>query len=76
MRWCLKACRVQAGLNQVEASKALKISEKTLINYETGKSAPNMDVAQRLSELYVIPMDMMDFSCSGNSVLQRKVIKN
>lgn len=74
MRWCLKACRVQAGLTQLEASKVLKISEKTLINYETGKSAPNMDVAQRLSELYLIPMGEMDFSCSGNSVLQRKVI--
>ena len=37
-KWRLRACRVQAGLYQREAAKALGISEVSLVNYEKGKS--------------------------------------
>lgn len=38
-KWKLRACRVQAGLYQREAAKALGISEVSLVNYEKGKSS-------------------------------------
>lgn len=50
-KWKLRACRVQAGLYQREAAKALGISEVSLVNYEKGKSSPDMDLGQKMSEL-------------------------
>lgn len=70
IRWKLRACRVQAGLIQKEAAKALGVSEVTLKNYETGKRSPDMEVGQKMSELYGIPMDMMDFTKVGNTVIK------
>lgn len=69
-KWKLKACRVQAGLTQKEVAAALGISEVSLISYETGKSSPNMEIGQKMSELYGIPMDVMDFTKVGNSVIK------
>ena len=74
-KWKLSACRVQAGLYQREAAKALGISEVSLVNYEKGKSSPDMDLGQKMSELYGVPMDMMDFTKVGNRVIkdQRRI---
>jgi DNA-binding XRE family transcriptional regulator len=66
-KWKLRACRVQAGYRQKAAAKLLGISEATLVSYETGRVAPNMEVGQKMSELYGIPMDLMDFTRVGNS---------
>lgn len=69
-KWRLRACRVQAGLYQREAAKALGISEVSLVNYEKGKSSPDMDLGQKMSELYGVPMDMMDFTKVGNRAIK------
>lgn len=69
-KWKLKACRVQAGLLQREAAAALGISEVSLVSYETGKSSPNMEIGQKMSELYGIPMEIMDFSRVGNTLIK------
>lgn len=69
-KWKLRACRVQAGLLQREAAKALGVSEASLISYEKGDRSPDMDLGQRMSELYGIPMDMMDFSKIGNTIIR------
>lgn len=51
-------------------AKALGISEVSLVNYEKGKSSPDMDLGQKMSELYGVPMEMMDFTKVGNRVIK------
>ena len=75
MKWRLVACRVQNGYTQKEASDLLGISEKTLIYWECGKTAPNMEKAQKLSELYGIPLAYIDFSREGNSTALKDRVK-
>lgn len=48
----MKAARVNAGLTQTQAAKALEISKNTLVNYETGKTIPRADVARKMAALY------------------------
>ena len=66
MKWRLVACRVQNGYTQKEVSYLLGICEKTLVSWESGKTAPNMEYAQKLSELYGIPLAYIDFTKVGN----------
>lgn len=67
MKWRLAACRVQAGYTQVEAAKAIGVVEQTIIRWEQGASAPKMEDAQKLSELYQLPLAYMDFTKEGNA---------
>lgn len=48
----LKAARVNAGLTQKEAAKAIGIAATTLHNYESGKSVPNIAILQRIEDAY------------------------
>ena len=57
----LKAARVNAGLNQKQASKLLKISEYTLSNYERGISFPDVPVIKRIEEVYSVRYDDIIF---------------
>lgn len=66
-KWRLVACRVQAGYTQKEAAKAIGVAEQTIIRWENGSSAPKMGDAQKLSELYQIPLAYMDWTKDGNS---------
>lgn len=66
MKWRLSACRVQNGYTQKEASDLVGVCEKTLVSWESGRTAPNMDNAQRLSEIYGIPLAYIDFTREGN----------
>ena len=66
MKWRLCACRVNAGYTQREVAEFIGVCEKTIIDWEAGKYAPRMDNAQKLSELYRIPLAYMDFSKAGN----------
>ena len=49
-------------LTQKEAVELLKISLKTLQNYESGKTKPNWDTLNKMSEVYKIPIGM--FKCT------------
>lgn len=53
------AARVNAGFKQIDASKELGISEKTLIAYEKGKIIPQWDRHNKMAELYDIPPEML-----------------
>lgn len=53
----LAAARINAGLTQEEAAKALKVGKQTIVNWEKGKSEPKMSQSRQLSELYKIPLD-------------------
>lgn len=57
----LKAARVNAGLSQKAASKALKISNKTLCNWEMGKTVPNARYVDAICQLYGISYDNLIF---------------
>ena len=57
----MKAARVNANLTQTEAAQALQISKNTLVNYETGKSVPKIDVAKRMAVLYGLTVNDIKF---------------
>ena len=72
IKWKLRACRAQAGFTQSEVAKFLGCSEKSIVDYENGISTPLMEKGQRLAELYVIPISMMDFTKEGNKTLTKE----
>ena len=57
----LKAARVNAGLTQKKAEEMLGISEYTLINYEKGKSSPDVHVLKKIENLYGVPYHRIIF---------------
>ena len=57
----LEAARVNAGYTQKEAAKLLGISNKTLQNWESGRSYPNADKISEICKLYVISYDNINF---------------
>lgn len=52
LRITLEAARVNAGMLQKEVCERLGISMTTLVNWEKGKTAPTVDRAVELAELY------------------------
>lgn len=66
-KWRLCACRINAGYTQVEVATLLGVTEKTVINWEQGYTSIKMATAQKLSELYQVPLAYMDFSKEGNA---------
>lgn len=57
----LKAARVNAGLSQKEAAKLLKVSNKTLGNWEKGLSYPTVEKSRKICQLYGVPFDNLEF---------------
>lgn len=53
----LAAARVNAGLTQGDVAKKLKVSNKTVGNWENGTTIPNSATIFALSNLYKIPED-------------------
>lgn len=52
-----EAARVNAGLQQQEAAKALKISKQTLGSYEKYRTFPNADMVIKMADLYKRKVD-------------------
>lgn len=57
----LRAARINAGLTQKEAAKKLKVSNKTLCNWENNTSIPKADKIDAICILYNIPYDNIIF---------------
>ena len=57
----LKAARVDANLTLAEVVKKVKIGKNTLINYEKGRTYPDIETAKRLASLYDRPIDDIKF---------------
>ena len=57
----LKAARVNAGLNQIEAAKCLGISVETLSNYERGRSFPDVIMLKKLEDTYGVNYENLLF---------------
>ena len=53
----LAAARVNAKLTQDDVAKELKISKKTLCNWENGSVEPSFASLKALSDMYDIPID-------------------
>lgn len=53
----LRAARVNQNLRRIDASKSIGVSDRTLYNWESGKSFPPADMLLRLCELYKVPID-------------------
>ena len=63
----LAAARVNKGLTQREAAKRLRISTKTLVNWERGVSYPNMAKIDDLCTLYGVSVDNLIFLPQNNA---------
>lgn len=57
----IAAARINAGLTQKEVCKTLNISKTTLVNYEKGRTVPDVIMGQKLADLYKIPIDNLKF---------------
>lgn len=57
----LASARVNAGYSQKEASKLLGISNKTLCNWENGKSYPKQPQIEAMCALYGRAYDGINF---------------
>ncbi len=57
----LKALRVNAGLTQKEVADKLKVSNKTICNWENGVSYPSPEYIDALCELYNVSYDHINF---------------
>lgn len=55
----LKAWRVNSGLSLIEVSKKLGKTEKTIQNWESGKSIPDFANLYALAELYHTSIDLI-----------------
>lgn len=57
----LKAARVNVGLDQKTAAQKLKISNKTLGNWEKGISTPKPEKIDLICSLYNVNYDDLNF---------------
>ena len=61
MKISLKAARVNANLTQEDVAKKVKKSKNTIVNYEKGKSAPDIETGKALANLYGVSIDDLIF---------------
>ena len=57
----MAAARINAGLTQKEVCKTLNISKTTIVNYEKGRTVPDIITGQKFADLYKIPIDNLKF---------------
>lgn len=55
----LEAVRVNAKMTQKEWARKLKVSNTTVVNWEKGKTEPNISQLREMSRLSGIPMDFI-----------------
>lgn len=60
-KFSLKAARVNAGLTQEEVAEKLKKSKNTIVNYEKGRSTPDIETGKALAALYGLSVDDLNF---------------
>lgn len=55
----IAACRINAGMNQLEFAQALGVDRSTIANWEAGNTEPTASQLRRISELSGIPIDFI-----------------
>ena len=58
----LSAARVNAGYSQKAAAELLGVSNKTLCNWENGKTYPDQPMIEKICNLYGVTYDMINFA--------------
>lgn len=53
----LAAARVNANMTQDNVAKILRVSKKSIVNWENGKVKPNAATLYTLAGIYKIPVD-------------------
>lgn len=66
LKMTLKAARVNTGMDQKTAAQKLKVSNKTLGNWENGISAPKPDKIDLICKLYNVKYDNLIFLTSNS----------
>lgn len=61
MKISLKAARINAGFSQKEAANLLKVSNKTLSNWENGDTFPSAKKIECLCKLYGVSYNNIIF---------------
>lgn len=61
MKITLKAARVNKGLTQADVAKKVRKSKNTIVNYENGKSTPDIETGKALAALYGVSIDDLIF---------------
>jgi transcriptional regulator with XRE-family HTH domain len=61
IRISLKAARVNAGMTMESVCEVLNISKTTIFNWENGNTIPDADMALKLSKLYKMPLENINF---------------
>lgn len=61
MKISLKAARVHANMTQEFVAKKIKKSKNTVVNYEKGRSSPDIETGKALAELYGRSVDDIIF---------------
>lgn len=61
MKLTLKAARVNVGLTQEDVARILKKSKNTIVNYENGKSSPDIETGKALASLYGLSVNDLIF---------------
>lgn len=68
----LPAVRVNTGMSQKEWANALGVSPDTVVNWEMGKTSPNVIKLRRMSELSGIPMDFIFLPDKYDNIVSKK----
>lgn len=63
------AARVNAGMNQEEAARKIGVTKATVVSWEKGKTIPDVDRAQRMADVYGVPMQFILFEKKVNNSL-------
>ena len=72
MKLTLRAIRVNNGYTLKEASEKLGISTVTLRSYEYYKTIPNMNMVNKILDLYKVNIDDISFIPKNKEVLLKQ----
>ena len=54
-----KELRKQKEMTQAQTAAALKVTKRTITNYEAGRNYPTMEVISRIEELFNVKIDLL-----------------
>ncbi len=69
----IRALREDRDLRQIDVSKATGIDQKTLSNYETGKTRPDSDALILLADFFDVSIDYLVGRSTSTSSVQGEV---
>lgn len=56
-----KAARINADMTQEEAAREIGVTKATIVSWEGGKTTPDISKAQKLADVYKIPLQFIIF---------------